>query len=221
MLALMFASLAVTIVVIMVIGARVSKGLSDDYYAPILVRLVALLFDILILRILAELLWSVLVPNYNSYMFASFIYLPVSFMLTLFAAGAGVVTYLIPYFPILGMMAPLEPSLLSMLLGFFYFFLFDAFYNGRTIGRVFMKIETQHESENRRLTYREAYYNAVGKSFILVDIIVGQIASMRSSSVDGKKQVRYTQKLAGIVTKDSMYRGESGVDNLVDAEVQD
>ncbi|MHA2423753.1 MAG: RDD family protein [Candidatus Thorarchaeota archaeon] len=210
LLAIIFGGFALVVVLIVYALRRITQQRSGEYYATLSVRAIAVFIDISVLRILSEIIWQFIDPSYYSTILQSFYML----LYVLYAGyvflvlALGVLSYLVIYVPFFSILVPPWPALFAVLLGFFYFFSFEAFFKGRTLGRLLMKIETRPENQDRQITFREAYYNALGKTFLLVDIILGGLSSYRSG-FNEKHQERYTQRLAHVVTADRTFQTTS------------
>ncbi len=79
---------------------------------------------------------------------------------------------------------------------FLYLFLFEAFNNGQTLGKVIMKIQTVDEKSFGDITHKQAALHTIGKLFLPLDIIIGLISRDKSESELEKNQVRFTQKFS-------------------------
>jgi len=84
-------------------------------------------------------------------------------------------------------------------LGFCYFWLLEFFNNGRTVGKLLLKLKTVDEKTFRKASLSKYAINNMLKStyFIALDIIFGYIANLRTK--DGKKRYRFTQTLSETV----------------------
>jgi hypothetical protein len=212
LLAILFGIIALFIAIIILIIRQGVKDQKQVYHANLIARTIAVVIDISILRLLSEIVWLLLNPSYFSvmlyylsYLRASFFVIPIFIMPLI----GEVISYLIFFNPLLGyglLPSYFGASFLATLFGFFYFFTFDAFLKGKTPGRFLLRLETRHQSKERYLTKKEAYFNAVGKSFLLFDLILGVIAAVRDPRDDELKQVRFTQRLSGAVTKNAVFK---------------
>lgn len=79
---------------------------------------------------------------------------------------------------------------------FLYLFLFEAFNNGQTLGKMVLKIQTVDEKSMEKITIRQAALHTVGKLFIPIDVILGLISRDKSESELEKNQVRFTQRIS-------------------------
>ncbi len=213
LIAILLGGFALVIVLIIYVIKNITRQRSGEYYAKFNTRIFAVLIDISILRMLSEFVWQVIDPTYYSFILQS-IYMSVfslfsAAIYTFFALALGVLSYLVIYVPLFSIMVPPWPSLLAVLFGFFYFFVFEAFFKGKTLGRLLMRIETQSEDQGRKITIKEAYYNALGKTFLLVDLILGGLLSYKRGLNPTHKE-RYTQRLARVVTVDLTYQLAQG-----------
>ena len=81
-------------------------------------------------------------------------------------------------------------------ISFLYLFLFEAFNNGQTIGKMIFKIRTVDEKSFGKITPKQAVLHIIGKLFIVIDVIIGLIARDKTESGMEKNQVRFTQKFS-------------------------
>ncbi len=81
-------------------------------------------------------------------------------------------------------------------ISFLYLFLFEAFNNGQTIGKMIFKIRTVDEKSFGKITIQQAALHTIGKLFIAIDVIIGLIARDKTESGMEKNQVRFTQKFS-------------------------
>ena len=79
---------------------------------------------------------------------------------------------------------------------FLYLFLFEAFNNGTTLGKMVMKIQTVDETNFGEITHKQAALHTIGKLFLPLDIIIGLISRDKVESEMEKNQVRFTQKFS-------------------------
>ncbi|MGY5879481.1 MAG: hypothetical protein RTV31_04475 [Candidatus Thorarchaeota archaeon] len=96
-------------------------------------------------------------------------------------------------------------SVLVAIGGFLYFFVFDTFLEGKTIGRFLLRLKTVHRSKKRTLSPGEASVNAIGKTFLLLDLFLGTLVSLADSNNRGIRQLRLSQKFARAVTMNIHY----------------
>ncbi|MHA1948367.1 MAG: hypothetical protein ACXAAO_05755 [Candidatus Thorarchaeota archaeon] len=209
LLAFIFGGVAIFIVFTIIIGQRISSKRADMYTPRLVIRTAAMFFDIIVLSFVFDIIWSLVIPGYISSLHAAIIVFPLNPLASLlgliFSFVASVFSYLIFYLPIYGAFVFLNLMMPVVIFGFFYFFIFDAFFGGKTVGRRVLGLETLHESKKRTLTKSEASINAIGKVFLLLDLFLGFIASALDSRDPELRQVRLTQRLARAVTKDSYY----------------
>ncbi|TFH03833.1 MAG: hypothetical protein E4H14_15985, partial [Candidatus Thorarchaeota archaeon] len=147
-------------------------------------------------------------PGYISPIFfpaliTSFIPLAI-FAFVPFAIIMSLSSYLFFYIPLLGNTFS-GISLLVGIGGFLYFFVFDAFFEGKTVGRLLLRLKTVHSSKKRTLSPGEAVVNAIGKTFLLLDLFLGTLLSLADSHNRGLRQLRLTQRLASVVTMNIHY----------------
>lgn len=213
--AVFFGGIALSCVFIIHLSESIYNKEPDKYIARLPSRFAAILIDIAILRLALELILIFLIPGYVSPIFfpAAFISLnPLS--ISAFAIVAIILSlssYLFFYILILGNAFSLT-SILVGLSGFLYFFVFDAFLEGKTIGRYLLRLKTLHQSKTRTVSPGEACVNAIGKTFLLLDLFLGALLSLADSHNRGLRQFRMTQRLARAVTIDIHY-DMSKVDN--------
>jgi hypothetical protein len=207
--AFIIGGVAIFIVFIVIIIGRVSSKRADNYVPRFLIRTAAMFFDIIVLSLIFDIIWGIVIPGYISSLHAAIIVFPLnpiaSLLGLIFSFVASVFSYLIFYIPIYGALVFLNLMLPVAIFGFFYFFIFDAFFEGKTVGRRVLRLETLHESKERTLTKREASINSIGKVFLLLDLLLGFIASVFDTRDPELKQFRLTQRLAGAITKDTYY----------------
>ena len=79
---------------------------------------------------------------------------------------------------------------------FLYLFLFEAFNNGTTLGKMVMKIQTVDETSFGEISHKPAALHTIGKLFLPLDVIIGLISRDKSESEMEKNQVRFTQKFS-------------------------
>ncbi len=166
-----------------------------------------MIVDIAILRLVIDLVLPIFNPGYFS-LFTSAVTVfslnPLaSLLIVVMAIGESVSSYLFFYIPFFyGVFGLSMTSVLVAIFGFLYFFVCDAFFEGKTVGRLILGLKTNHESKDRALSFGEAGVNAIGKAFLLLDLILGQLISVFDSRNPELKQVRLTQKLTRVVTID-------------------
>ena len=83
-----------------------------------------------------------------------------------------------------------------IVVSFLYLFLFEAFNNGQTLGKMIFKIQTVDEKTFGKITNKQAALHTIGKLFLPIDIIIGLISRDKSESEMEKNQVRFTQKFS-------------------------
>ena len=208
-LAILIGGIALFIVFIIYMSERVFSSPPDAYIAKLPGRIVAMIIDIAILRLAIDLVLGFFNPGYISLFsiaVTGFSINPFVGLLVLVSAiGASVYSYLFFYIPLFSVLDLSITSLLVAIVGFLYFFVFDAFFEGKTVGRFVLRLNTHHEGKDRALSFGEAGVNAIGKTFLLLDIILGCLVSIFDSRRRGLRQVRLTQKLARAVTIDSSF----------------
>lgn len=195
--AILLTGMALVIVFVIYISQRV--GLRS--------RIVAMIVDIAIIRLVVDLVLAFLNPGYYSLFTSAVTVFSLNPLASLFivvmAIGESVSSYLFFYISFFyGVFGVSMTSVLVAIFGFLYFFVCDAFFEGKTVGRRILKLKTHHESKDRALSFGEAGINAIGKAFLLLDLILGQLISVFDSRNPELKQVRLTQKLARVVTID-------------------
>ncbi len=206
-IAIVVGGIALLIVFLIYMSERVFSGQADEYIAKLPSRIIAMIVDIALLRLVIDLVLGIFNPGYFSYFgFAGtgFSINPlVGLLFLLLSIGASVFSYMFFYIPILGGFDYFSiPSVLVAIFGFLYFFIFDAFFEGKTVGRRVLRLKTRHESKDRSLSFGEAGVNAIGKTFLLLDLFLGGLVSIFDSRKPGLRQVRLTQKLARAVIID-------------------
>jgi len=205
-IAILFGGIALFIVLIVYLSSKAFSTQGEEYIAKLHGRIVSMIIDIAILRLVIDLVLIILNPGYISFFFLAgigFSFNPLTGLLSVvLAIIESVSNYLFFYIAIfLGINLSIT-SLLVAIFGFLYFFIFDAFFEGRTLGRRVLRLKTLHESKDRTLSFGEAAVNAIGKAFLLMDLIFGFLMSVFDSRNPGLRQVRLTQKLARAVTID-------------------
>ena len=204
-IAIMFAGMALLAVLIIYVSGNVFKEKPDAYVASIPFRIGAMIVDITILRLIIEFLFVIVNPFYESpfaILFFAFGYNPIFSIIALI--GSCLSHYLFFYLPI-GLNYFFSVSLIVAIFGFMYFFICDAFLEGRTLGRFILRLKTRHERKIRTLSAGEAAVNALGKTFLFLDIMLGFLASICISRKPELRQIRLSQKAAGAVTMYSSF----------------
>ncbi|MHA1476285.1 MAG: RDD family protein, partial [Promethearchaeota archaeon] len=79
---------------------------------------------------------------------------------------------------------------------FLYLFLFEAFNNGQTLGKMVLKIQTVDENTLGKITTKQAALHTIGKLFLPLDVIIGLISRDKAVSQMEKNQVRFSQKFS-------------------------
>jgi uncharacterized RDD family membrane protein YckC len=88
-----------------------------------------------------------------------------------------------------------ENNIVRGFLMFLYFFLFEAYNKGQTIGKIIMKIKTVDAATLNNITMTQAALHVVGKAFfLLIDWIIGEIINEESEKK--KSQLRITQRFS-------------------------
>ena len=84
-------------------------------------------------------------------------------------------------------------------IGFFYFFLFEYFNQGQTIGKFLLKIRSVDEKSLKKAKFTQYFLNNVSKAnpFILIDLFLGVLVNHNSNDLN-KKHLRITQNLSEI-----------------------
>jgi len=201
--AILFGGIALVIVFLIFLSERVFNTEADEYIVKLPSRILAMIVDIAIFSLVIELLLIILIPGYVSLFLIPFIFPSVNPLVTLMAVfvfiGVSVSSFLVFYMTFIGGVGFSLTSILVAITGFLYFFVFDAFLEGRTVGRRVLRLKTLHKSKNRTLSVGEAAVNAIGKTFLLLDLFLGTLVSMYENRNNGLRQVRLTQKLAGVL----------------------
>lgn len=216
-LAILLGGMALFIVFLIYMSERVFSSPPDAYIAKLPGRIVAIIIDIAILRLVIDLVLGFFNPGYFSLFSVvgtGFSMNPFVGLLVLVSAiGASVYSYLFFYIPLFSALDISTTSILVAIFGFLYFFVFDAFFEGKTVGRFVLRLNTHHEGKDRALSFGEAGVNAIGKTFLILDIILGCLVSIFDSRKRGLRQIRLTQKLARAVTIDSSFSLPPDADN--------
>ena len=84
-------------------------------------------------------------------------------------------------------------------IGFFYFFLFEFFNHGQTIGKLLLKIRAVDEKSFKKAKFTQYFLNNVSKAtpFILIDLFLGVLVN-HNSTEPNKNHLRITQNLSEI-----------------------
>ena len=84
-------------------------------------------------------------------------------------------------------------------IGFFYFFLFEYFNQGQTIGKFLLKIRSVDEKSFKKAKFTQYFLNNISKAtpFILIDLFLGVLVNHNSNDIF-KKHLRITQNLSEI-----------------------
>jgi len=208
--AILFGGIALFIVLLVYLGTKAFSSQGDEYIAKLHGRIVSMIIDIAVLRLVIDLVLGILNPGYISLFFLAgsiFLLNPITSLLSVvLAIIESISNYLFFYIALIWGINISITSLLVAIFGFLYFFIFDAFFEGRTLGRRVLRLKTLHESKDRTLSFGEAAVNAIGKAFLLMDLIFGFVVSFMDSRNPGLRQVRLTQKLARAVTIDPSVR---------------
>jgi len=216
-IAILFGGIALFIVLLVYLSSKAFSTQGEEYIAKLYGRIVSMIIDIAILRLVIDLVLVILNPGYISLFFLAGTIFSLNPIASLFSVVLAIIesisNYLFFYIAIfLGINISIT-SLLVAIFGFLYFFVFDSFFEGRTLGRRVLRLKTLHESKDRTLSFGEAAVNAIGKAFILMDLIFGFLVSLMDSRNPGLRQVRLTQKLARAVTIDPSVRIPSDGNN--------
>ncbi|MHA1665801.1 MAG: hypothetical protein ACTSW7_00310 [Candidatus Thorarchaeota archaeon] len=216
-IAILFGGIALFIVLLVYLSSKAFSTQGEEYIAKLYGRIVSMIIDIAILRLVIDLVLAILNPGYISLFFLAGTIFSLNPIASLFSVVLAIIesisNYLFFYIAIfLGINISIT-SLLVAIFGFLYFFVFDSFFEGRTLGRRVLRLKTLHESKDRTLSFGEAAVNAIGKAFILMDLIFGFLVSLMDSRNPGLRQVRLTQKLARAVTIDPSVRIPSDGNN--------
>lgn len=211
-IALAFAIFALFIVVIVYSTETLFKERAAPYVSNFIPRFGAVIIDITIMRHIVELLLIIANPSYTSflYFFYAYLYLnPIFF--PFMVVGTCLSTYLFFYIPIFGGTIFTLTSILIAIVGFLYFFIFEAFLGGRTIGRFIFRLKTVHESRTRTLRFEEACINTIGKTFLFLDLVFGFIMAIISGHDPSIRQVRFSQRVSGAVTMKTSFDPQSAM----------
>ena len=84
-------------------------------------------------------------------------------------------------------------------IGFFYFFLFEYFNQGQTIGKFLLKLRAVDEKSFKKAKFTQYFLNNVSKAtpFVLIDLLLGIMVNHNSNEIF-KKHLRITQNLSEI-----------------------
>lgn len=86
-------------------------------------------------------------------------------------------------------------SWVGTIIGIVYFWFFEAFNNGQSLGKMVMKLRTVDAITFGKINPGQALLHVIGKEiFLLIDLIIGSIGQTQDPK--GKNQIRLTQKLA-------------------------
>jgi len=86
-------------------------------------------------------------------------------------------------------------SVPSILFGFLYFFLFEAYNYGQTLGKMAMKLRTVDDQTFKELTPSQAALHSIGKNVALFfDLVIGLIVREEKRSLREDNQIRFTQR---------------------------
>ena len=216
-IAILFGGIALFIVLLVYLSTNAFSSQGDEYIAKLHGRIVSMIIDIAVLRLVVDLVLGILNPGYISLFFLAVIGFSINPLVGLLSVVLAIIesvsNYLFFYIALIWGINISITSLLVAIFGFLYFFIFDAFFEGRTLGRRVLKLKTLHESKDRTLSFGEAAVNAIGKALLLIDLIFGFLVSLVDSRNAGLRQVRLTQKLARAVTIDPSVRIPSDGNN--------
>ena len=88
-------------------------------------------------------------------------------------------------------------TLISYLIGFFYFWVLESFNNGQTLGKMALKLRTVDSKTFLVPEPGKIAINSIAKpsGFIILDLILGVLVN----SGDPQRKIRYTQNLSETV----------------------
>jgi len=204
-IAIAFAIMALMFVLVIYLSERF-KEKASRYISSMPGRIGAIIIDITIIRCLVELALIIFISGYDSIFNALFTNYTVNPIIWIFVIiEISLNSYLFFYHPMFLLPFYFASSMLVAIFAFLYFFLCDAFIEGGTVGRIILRLRTIHESRTRHLSAGEAAVNALGKTFLLIDLGLGVLVSICYSKKPGLRQIRLTQRLTGAVTVSSSF----------------
>lgn len=206
-IAIAFAIMALLVVLVIYLSERFQEKASR-YISSMPGRIGAMIIDITIIRCMVELVLIIFNPGYDSIfigLFTNYTVNPIIWIFVIIEISLN--SYLLFYHPmwLMSFYSTFIASLLIGIFAFLYFFLCDAFIEGGTVGRIILRLRTIHVSRTRHLSAGEAAVNALGKTFLLIDLGLGVLVSICYSKNPGLRQVRLTQILSGSVTVSSSF----------------
>jgi len=196
--AIVVAGAALLVVFIVLASDKFSKSEAPPYVSQWPARVGAMIVDITIISLLVELLVTTANPSYDSLilsLFIVFLFNPLA--ITLFIVAFCLSSFLFFYMSFFSVTGYSLASILMAIISFLYFFIFEAFFEGKTVGRFIFRLKTLHESKIRSLRVDEAGINAIGKTFLLIDLLIGFLVINGQSRL---RQIRLSQRAAGAIT---------------------
>jgi hypothetical protein len=200
LMALMIAIYLVILLGFILIVRRITRPPDQELVAGVSVRVAAFGIDFAIIAILHDVLMSA-VTGYPSVILFSILYggfyAVFSFPILIFSVMFSYLFFFLYLFTPFGIIY--FGSTLSVVAVGFGYFLLESLTRGKTVGKAILRIRTVRRDGNNPISVREGVVNALGKSVLLLDLIIGLVVrSMKASRME-QKQIRITQQISDVV----------------------
>ncbi|MFW9804652.1 MAG: RDD family protein [Candidatus Thorarchaeota archaeon] len=200
-MAITIALYLVVLLGIILIVRRITRPPDQELVAGVSVRVAAFGIDFAIIAVLHEILLSV-VAGYPPVILFSFLYMgpyaifsfPIMILSVMFSYLFFFLYLLFPYGIIY-----FGSTFYIIAVGFGYFLLLESLTRGKTVGKAILRIRTVKRDGKNPISVREGVMNALGKSVLLWDLIIGLVARSMNASRAEQKQIRATQQLSDVV----------------------
>jgi uncharacterized RDD family membrane protein YckC len=180
----------------------------EEYEAEVSIRIIAVSIDFVFISIVAV-LTSILISVASStinIMDLFFYFINTLNPYSLFLLISELINPIYIYAAIPALINNPNPNVLTYislfmpyLTSFLYFFIFDTFANGKTLGKRIFRVKSINAS-GRPVKYYEALINSAGKSFFFLgDLVIGVVVFALRESKGVFKQYRLTQQIADIL----------------------
>jgi uncharacterized RDD family membrane protein YckC len=206
-MAIMIAIYLVVILGFILIVRRITRPPDQEILAGVSVRIAAFGIDFAIIAILNDVLASI-VTGYPPVILFSFLYtgpyalfsLPIMILSVMFSYLFFFLYLLFPYGIIY-----FGSTFYVVAVGFGYFLLLESLTRGKTVGKAILRIRTVTRDGNNPISAREGVMNALGKSVLLWDLIIGLVARSMNASRAEQKQIRVTQQISDVVVVNTRF----------------
>lgn len=199
--ALMIAIYLAVLLGIILIVRRITRPPDQELLAGVSVRIAAFGIDFAIIAILNDILLSV-VTGYPSVILSSFLF---TGFYTIFSLPILIISVMFSYlFFFLYLLIPFGiiyfgSTFYVVVVGFAYFLLLESLTRGKTAGKAILRIRTATRDGNNPISVKDGVINALGKSVLLWDLIIGLVVRSMKASRTEQKQIRVTQQISDVV----------------------